>query len=82
VEINSRVGLLIYCLCKKTSEIGSVLFLYVLVKGVTVLPKDFQAKTVVRKKLLTARNETDTLALTHRTRVHVIDPTISLMNGF
>jgi len=36
---------------KKTSEIGSVLFLYVLVKGVTVLPKDFQAKTVVRKKI-------------------------------
>jgi len=37
---------------------------------------------VVHKKLLTAQNETDTCALTHRKRIHVIDQTISLLSHF
>jgi len=36
--------------------------------------------SVVRKK--SKRNETDTSPLTERKRVHVIDPTISLLSDF
>jgi len=38
--------------------------------------------SVIRQKLLTERNETDTCPLTDSKRVHVIDPTISLLTEF
>jgi len=39
-------------------------------------------QSIIRKKSLTVRKETDTPALTHMKRVHVIDPTISLLSYF
>jgi len=38
--------------------------------------------SVIRQKSPTERNETDTCALTDSKRVHVIDPTISLLSDF
>ena len=38
--------------------------------------------SVIRQKSLTERNETDTCPLTDSKRVHVIDPTISLLSDF
>ena len=38
--------------------------------------------SVIRQKSLTKRNETDTCPLTNSKRVHVIDPTISLLSDF
>ena len=38
--------------------------------------------SVIGQKSLTVRNETDTCPLTDSKRVHVIDPTISLLNEF
>jgi len=38
--------------------------------------------SVIRKKSLTERNETDTFPITDSKRVHVIDPTISLLGDF
>jgi len=38
--------------------------------------------SVIRQKLLTERNQMDTCPLTDSERVHVIDPTISLLSYF
>jgi len=38
--------------------------------------------SVIRKKSLTVRNKRDTLALTNKKRVHVIDPMFSLLGNF
>ena len=38
--------------------------------------------SVVRQKSPTERNETDTCPLTDSKRVHVIDPTMSLLSDF